>query len=662
MGVGFGLMALARPVRTGGAPPPGNPTNQRIAIDQSYASNGDSALAAALLASDTARSLPAFAASRTAAVRIEPCPNGGVVYFVRGSAPTGRQSLDSSNGQDGSWSSLTVKTTINGGSDKAGLIVIPPTATPSWIEIVAGASGLQGAGLFHLNAGGKLADCWIQAGASHTAEGMKPLLMRARALLQFAARDPVFLNEAESAQMAGTVKTNTDAAIAHWPEATGVITDSIIGNDVSYGVPYDSGEAAALRGAVGGLYTAITSAGLHLIASDTTYRRYGPVAEGATPANGSLPYNQNVMWPELDEVGLLHPVTGTARNCAYAVMLYYQQTLRDNDSDTVHPTQAGYNMLMDETVRTGLAQYWTGSWPAATTQSVLVGRMETLAASQADADDLPTLYGYWLNASYLVRDMPSSAEKTALQTRVDAQAGWAHLAQAYNLVATAEDAVSQGTKDAAQAWVDAIATPPYATQKAALQARIDAIVITADVSVLVSFGTNAVAAPAQSTGSVTSTGQKIANLKDYAGANTGWSLWLTDNFNSTTSSGGAQTGGNSGAFPDDVLLGYGNMSSGSTSEIEVRGLNAAKTYDFEYISSKASGSGSTTCTINGASGTGSGGTALAALSQNGNTANKRSLTNIAPIDLGSGVYGIRAFWTPSTNNVAVNGFRIIENN
>ncbi len=660
MGLGFGLLALARPVRAGAAPPD-HPTNQRIAISQSYASNADSALAAAIIASATDKSLPAVGAARTFAARIEACPNGGAFYHVNGSLASVRQSLDSTDGVNGTWSELTIRLTIQGGAGRAGLTTIPVTATPSWVQVVCSGT-LAGFGFFHKNAAGKLPDLWIQAGASHTAEGMKPLLMRARALAQFATRDPLFLNEAESAQTGGVVRTNTVAAIAQWPEAIGVVVDSVIGNDISAGRPYTSGQATGLSNSVGGLYASIISNGLHLVASDATYRRYPLVNEGTAPEEGALPYNVNVMWPRLDAVGLIDPATGAARNCAYAVMLYYQQTLRDNDNNNVHPTQAGYDRLMDETVRTGLAHYWTGAWPSETTQSVLVGRMEALAASQVSASALPTLYDLWLNASYLVRDMPSSGAKTALQSRVTAQQAWAYLARAYMLVATAESAISQGTKDAAQAWVDGIAVPPYGTEKAELQARINAIVITSNVTSMVSFGTNAVAPPAYSSGSVTSAGQKIANMTDYAGANTGWSLWCTDSASSTTASGGAQTGNNSGAFPDDVLLGYGNLASGNPMEIEVRGLNAAKTYDFEYISSRTSASGTSTCTINGAAGTGVGGTALAALAQSANTANTRSLTNITPIDLGGGVYGIRAYWMPSTNNVAVNGFRIVEHN
>lgn len=636
-------------------------TNQRVALTGTPQSSvADATLVTALTNMASQRTLPAFSA-RVVKLPIEAVPNGARAYFTSSNRDvTARQSLDSTNGTDGTWTALTVTNCQGGGSGPAGLVIIPSGAA-RWLEITC-SIGVGAFGLFHLAANGLLPDMFVQAGASHTDGGMKPLLMRARAILQFPTRDPIFMNEGQAAQGIAIVRLNAQNALVRWPEAIGYMCDSLIGNDVTGQRPYTTAQQSSLSAQVNGMYSDILTAGKKVVsASNMTFRRYfapNDVNNGANPENGTLPYNVNVMHPALSTIGFMNSTTLEAYTDVYSLLLYYQQTLIDDGNDQIHPTVEGYAEMCDEHIRQDFAYYWTGM-RAAPSSSRLLGLLETLS----NALD-PTTYKFWLWSSYFVRDLPASAHKTAQQARINATEPAARLVDATNAVIAFEAGKTPALKTAATDKLALVLAPPYASQKTSLQNRINAVVVVANTIAIVSFGSNTAAAPANNSGVINTTGQKIANMKNIDGADTGWSLFITEGSNGTNGNGGVITGNNSGAFADDVLAGAAyNSGPSDFIEMEFRGLDSTKTYNIDVTGSTTDTNRSNVIrtTLNGTALTGAGGITMPTFNQL-NFSGQVSSTGVPVIDLGSGVMGIRLYNKCDSGFGRISGLRITQVN
>jgi hypothetical protein len=100
--------------------------------------------------------------------------------------------------------------------------------------------------------------------------------------------------------------------------------------------------------------------------------------------------------------------------------------------------------------------------------------------------------------------------------------------------------------------------------------------------------TNIAGAPWNNTAVLPTAGYVWKNLWDDAGNSTGTSLTIVDNFTGTNPA-GAQTGNNSGVYPDKALAESYYTEPGDTAVLKFSGLDQAKQYSFTFLGSRASG-------------------------------------------------------------------------
>jgi len=100
--------------------------------------------------------------------------------------------------------------------------------------------------------------------------------------------------------------------------------------------------------------------------------------------------------------------------------------------------------------------------------------------------------------------------------------------------------------------------------------------------------TNIAGAPWNNTAALPTQGLAWKNLWDDANSSTGISLTLVDNFTGTNPA-GAQTGNDSGVYPDKALAESYYTEPGDTAVLKFSGLDQAKQYSFTFLGSRASG-------------------------------------------------------------------------
>lgn len=81
----------------------------------------------------------------------------------------------------------------------------------------------------------------------------------------------------------------------------------------------------------------------------------------------------------------------------------------------------------------------------------------------------------------------------------------------------------------------------------------------------------------------------VADIADSTNTATGWRLDLVDPFDGDYN-GGAQTGDNSGVFPDDVIYRNYYVGNAKTAMVRLANLNAANKYSLRLAGSRATGS------------------------------------------------------------------------
>jgi pimeloyl-ACP methyl ester carboxylesterase len=100
--------------------------------------------------------------------------------------------------------------------------------------------------------------------------------------------------------------------------------------------------------------------------------------------------------------------------------------------------------------------------------------------------------------------------------------------------------------------------------------------------------TNIAGAPWNNTAVPPAAGYVWKNLWDDASNSTGISMTLVDNFTGTNPA-GAQTGNNSGVYPDKALAESYYIEPGDTALLKFSGLDQAKQYSFTFLGSRAGG-------------------------------------------------------------------------
>lgn len=192
------------------------------------------------------------------------------------------------------------------------------------------------------------------------------------------------------------------------------------------------------------------------------------------------------------------------------------------------------------------------------------------------------------------------------------------------------------------------------------QTRINNITVP-NPKVLINFGYTAVGGLSITTGITFSGVTSIWN--QYAGYLSGTTTWspytltnvqgtLTTNVISVVSgftsrsANGAQTGNDSGAYPDSRIKNYIYSANPLVSYIKISGLNNAKTYKFIFMGSRTTNNNTTNYTI--------GTTTVSLLTQN-NTQNTVNINNISPSN-GDVIVKI-----DSATNAYLNILEIIEN-
>lgn len=607
--------------------------NWRLAINGPVVDSlSDTALVNQITTSPTTKTLSSWSTTRNIRIPVSATGNkGGLVVFY--ASDTATHTVEQSfNGND--WTPLTVRKGLVGGALPHRLVTIP--SGPARIIRITG-GGVSGFGLFDLPENG-IPDLWLQAGASHTSSGAAPLAMRTAAIASFPNRDPIFVSYSESAQTSDTVTARILAGSEQVPEAKLCLAETG-GNNVSQKKPFNPNDNLNLAGSIQNMLNGLAARGVRTYLESIAYRPYTETLNGARADLGSLPFNTEVVYPQIEALipFAFDPDLRIARIDNYNLMWVHRDKF---DTDNTHPSElAGYPIQRAFWVDTALRHAYTGQWPKA------------YAIQAVETAELDPTYAKWYNASVITRDLPNTASRTALIARVETPAvkEAAILNGATLEVVRAESVRTQISKNEAQAFVDRISDALYSTQKVALQSRLDAIVITTSRTVLVSFGVNAVAAPTQTSGSVSASGIKMTNISDLDGTATGWSLNVETGFGFTASSGGSQPNPNNTGYPLDLLLGYGSYQIATNPVFSIRGLNPAKRYRLASALSRASGTGRQTVTANGASATGTGQPFVELV-----------IENITPIDLGGGLTGIRVALTTLDDNSAYAGFRLTE--
>ncbi|MDH7805722.1 MULTISPECIES: hypothetical protein [unclassified Rhizobium] len=397
-------------------------TNWRVPVLAAYDSAGDAALVSALAAAGANNSRPTYTVAanttRTIAWRLgEIFAPGGLFSFVcDGPSPTVTMAYsdDSTDGVNGTWTNLnfTLVSPTAFYTGRRQSLLLPARAAGRWSRIVIQNPSTTTAyniyPLIHqLQASKVRNDAQLIMGASQTTNGFLSLGYEAAIQSAFPTSDPVVFNYGEAGENAAGILTNCAPAVATFSAfCSRVYLDNLIGNDVTSSQPISDDTPSSLttlRGRVDSIIAAF--AGWTVFTSDTTYREYSGVTT-SSPNDGSLPYNQQIMWPAIlaDNPDCYDANTGVSRINLYSWGIFNRNWLMAGDP--VH--YSDYSTYRAELVRAMEGRVRNGQWPDSYAL-MLVKRLET-----------ERLYHLKREAGYVVNSLPASATKTALQARVDA--------------------------------------------------------------------------------------------------------------------------------------------------------------------------------------------------------------------------------------------------
>lgn len=395
-------------------------TSWRVPVLSAYDSAADSALVSALVAAGSDKSRPSYtiagSATRTVAWRLGAisAPGGLLSFVFEGASPTvaAAYSDDSTDGSNGTWTailfSLISPTAFF--TERRQPVSLPSAASGRWVRLVItnnAASTAYGVyPLIHQLQTSKVRnDAQLIMGASQTTNGLLSRVYEAAIQSVFPSSDPVVFNYGEAGENAAGILANCAPAISAFSGfCSRVYLDNLIGNDVTNAQPISDdtpSSLTAMRGLVDQIVAAF--AGWNIFTSDITFREYTGVTP-SVPDNGSLPYNQQIMWPAIlaDNPDCYDKALGVSRINLYSWAVFNRNWLQDQ----IH--YSNYSTYRAELVRTMEGRVRNSRWPDSYAL-MLVKRLES-----------ERLYHLKREAGYAVNSLPASSTKTALQARIDA--------------------------------------------------------------------------------------------------------------------------------------------------------------------------------------------------------------------------------------------------
>ena len=336
---------------------------------------------------------------------------GGLVYlyasFTDGSF-TVEQSVDGSN-----WTTASVAT---GRLAAKGLAYGLTAQAAGFVRVTINSAGggSLSLGLFQRASVG-IDDIWLVYGPSFEDISNFPNLWTANIQGAYPSADPIVFTEATAGNNTAQIATTTQNTIAQHPLATIVFANQG-GNSVTDQRPYAKTHGndgfATFPDDLDRMMKAITDAGKRPFIQDISYRDYTntpQVNSNANPENGSLPFNQNIVWPKWATKfpAQVDPDTGVPYVSTYGFMLTNRTTVLA--SDGIHPVDN--TALRNYEISQMGPTVYGGSRPISIyEQAVVNAEASNTAVLRAKAQELVTV-------------LPSSAKKTALQNRINALGG-----------------------------------------------------------------------------------------------------------------------------------------------------------------------------------------------------------------------------------------------
>lgn len=403
----------------GGVPPLPNlspPMNWRSAITDAYDSGADASLRSALIGSETSKARPSYtiAAGQTRTIAVKTgaisAPGAFLSYVPSLSAYTivAEESFDSTDGNNGSWTSIPADRVFpSGGGAAFKRQVVRLSAGPSrWmryaINNVETSTISISSVMLHQRQSG-FQDAWMVIGASLENYGCRSLDMEASFRARFPDRDPVIFNYSLVGQTVSVISSWRSDIVSRLGDLFSyVILGNVIGNDISNNQPIDDDTPAtldAMRSNLNSLLTGFPSK--RVFAARQTYRTYGGLGTG-----GAVPYNEQIVDTAVlaNQPEAYSSMQSMAYLDEYCAAMFNRRKL----TDSVHFGTfdgSGYGWKRDEEARMCGGRVYNGAWPVSFAEMLV-----------ADAEVTKSIG----EASYAVTSLPASAHKTALQARLAA--------------------------------------------------------------------------------------------------------------------------------------------------------------------------------------------------------------------------------------------------
>ena len=440
-------------------------------------------------------------------------------------------------------------------------------------------------------------DAYLLDGASRE-EAHGSLLFENSVIGQFAGRDPVIFNRAQSGATIDGIAAGTAAKAATYAGMVNVVLlGTIAGNNVTNNRPYGPAQKTNIDAALETIFASY--AAFKIVMSNTSYRQY-PAPNPVTPdaqGDGSLPYNDAIIHPYLAAhlPEYYDAALKRSRIDEYLEVLFDRANL---NGDGIHSSANGYTNVRALWTDRYFRYRYTGAWGTAQIEKRIAGA----EGAASDASSAAVARAAFNEATYALLALEATAAKTALQTRLNAALPDVLFKEADTATAAAEAAGTQPAKDAAQAATDALVAAEGPSARAqGLQTRIDAIVIGGGSTlqtVLIRCGNGGALAGwnnADERGAPL--GVWIANLANDEGAATGWEYGYTD---------GAETGDQNWAglstqtagtstvswVPNavtDRALNKGSVNAANIARWHFSGLDPAKLYDIDLFARRTGG-------------------------------------------------------------------------
>jgi len=549
--------------------------NWRLIPLQIFDSTGSPGVSNLLQGIDGAAGSIAAGGSWTLTVKLPAMAQPGMLTYSFGDtnvAVSAEESLNSTDGSNGTWTNLTAWTYRPKNSyiiDRLQKIELSSNAAPRWMKLTisnytASAIAVSNLAAHQFNAGGTN-DYWVWLGASIQEMSIRHGVFKQLVKEQY-GYDPVVFNTAIGGWTSGSLRDNLLAILTNHPHAKYVAVH-IGGNDVSGGRPYP-GLASGLSNNLEFIYSTIRSLGMEPVISRISFRAYtgdpAVVVSGVivNEENGSLPYNTNLVdrmimkySPNFYDFG-----AGIGKMDPYTYFLNHTNEL---SADGVHVGTEGkqsWNKLWADAA--GDVIYPTNAPPAvsisAPSTNLTAGTEASFSASASDPDGTITDYSWNFGDGSAV-------------TNGSALTGVSHrflLPGTYTVTVTASD---DSGADVSGRTSNSL-TVQVAGSAGAVQ------------RVLIDFG----ASTSMTTGNwnnVTNNalGVQVTNLLNEAGSRIGASLEITDVFNDIRTANSVV----STLYPTNATKDYFRLASSVapndiSGTIKLNGLDTGLLYDFIF--------------------------------------------------------------------------------